>query len=72
MSDPLLIKAAQPESLFSLEMFFFLYIFNLCLCPKMLNIVTFLTEQRKNQLAQKSDVVNYKATLVFLIFQLVN
>ena len=37
--------------------------------------VTFLTEQRgselqENQLAQKSDVVNFKATLVFLTFQL--
>ena len=38
----------------------------------MLNIVTFLTEQRcselqqrKNQLAQKSDVVNSKATTCF-------
>ena len=74
--DSLLIKAAQPENLFSLEMFL-LYIFNLCQPHKVLNRVTFLTEQRcselqqrKNQLAQRSDVVNFKATLVFLIFQL--
>ena len=73
--DSLLIKAAQPENLFSLEMFF-LCIFNLCQPQKMLNRVTFLTEQRcsefkkKNQLAQKSDVVNFKTTLVFLTFQL--
>ena len=41
----------------------------------MLNRVIFLIEQRcselqeiKNQLAQKSDVVSFKATLVFLTF----
>ena len=63
-----MIKAAQPENLFSLEMFF-LYISNLCQPQKVLNRVTFLTEQRcselqqrKNQLAQRSDVVNSKAT----------
>ena len=38
--DPLLIKAAQPENLFSLEMFF-LYISNLCQPQKVLNRVTF-------------------------------
>ena len=72
----LLIKAAQPENLFSLEMFF-IYISNLCQPQKTLNRVTFLTEQRcselqqrKNQLAQRSDVVNSKVTLVFLTFQL--
>ena len=27
-------------------------------------------QQRKNQLAQGSDMVNFKATLVFLAFQL--
>ena len=70
------MKAAQPENLFSLEMFF-LHISNLCQPQKVLNRVAFLTEQmcselqqRKNQLAQKSDVVNFKATLVFLTFQL--
>ena len=74
--NPLLIKAAQPENLFSLEVFF-LHIFNLCQPQKVSNKVTFLTkqrcsnlQQRKNQLAQKSDVVNFKATLVFLTFQL--
>ena len=74
--DPLLIKAAQPENLFSLEMFF-LYISNLCQPQKVISRVTFLSEQRctelqqrQNQLAQRSDVVNFKATLVFLAFQL--
>ena len=74
--DPPLIKTAQPENLFSLKVFF-LYISNLCQPQKVSNKVTFLTEQRcsnlqqrKNQLAQKSDVVNFKATLVFLTFQL--
>ena len=74
--DPLLIKAVQPENLFSLKVFF-LYISNLCQPQKMLNRVTFLMEQRcselqqrNHQLAQKSNVVNFKATLVFLTFQL--
>ena len=74
--DPLLIKPAQPENLFSLEMFF-LYISNLCQPQKVISRVTFLSEQRctelqqrQNQLAQRSDVVNFKATLVFLTFQL--
>ena len=72
--DPLLIKAAQPENLFSLKVFF-LYISNLCQPQKMPNRVTFHRVKvqwvtRKNQLAQKSDVVNFKATLVFLTFQL--
>ena len=34
--DPFLIKAVQPENLFSLEVFF-LYIFNLCQPQKVLN-----------------------------------
>ena len=38
--DPFLIKAAQPENLFSLEVFL-LYIFNLCQPQKVLNRVTF-------------------------------
>ena len=74
--DPPLIKAAQPENLFSLKVLF-LYISNLCQPQKVSNKVTFLTEQRssnlqqrENQSAQKSDVVNFKATLVFLTFQL--
>ena len=69
--DPLLIKAAQPENLFSLKVLF-LYISNPCQPQKVSNKVTFLTEQRcsklqqrKNQLAQKSDVVNFKATILF-------
>ena len=69
---PLLIKAVQPENLFSLKVLF-LYISNLCQPQKVSNKVIFLTEQRcsklqqrKNQLAQKSDVVTFKATLVFL------
>ena len=67
------MKAAQPENLFSLEMFF-LYIFNLCHPQKVLHRVTVLTEQkcnerkvqqRKNQLAQRSDMVNSKAMSCF-------
>ena len=68
--DPFLIKAAHPENLFSLEVFF-LYISNLCQPQKVLNSYV-LTEQRcselqqrKNQLAQRSDVVNSKATTCF-------
>ena len=38
--DPFLIKAAQPENLFSLEVFF-LYISNPCQPQKVLNRVTF-------------------------------
>ena len=38
--DPLLMKAAQPENLFSLEMLF-LYISNLCQPQKVLNKVAF-------------------------------
>ena len=69
--DPLLIKAAQPENLFSLEMFL-LYIFNLCQAQKVLNRVIFLTEQRcselqqrKNQTVQRSDMVNSKVIACF-------
>ena len=72
--DPLLINAAQPKNLFSLNVFF-LCISNLCQPQKMPTRVTFHRVKvqwvtRKNQLAQKSDVVNFKATLVFLTFQL--
>ena len=52
--DPLLIKAAQPENLFSLEMFF-LYISNLCQPQKTLNRVTFLTEQRCSELQERTN-----------------
>ena len=74
--DPLLIKAAQPENLFSLKVSF-LFISNLCQPQKMPNRVTFHRVKvqwvtRKNQLAQKSDVVNFKATLVFLHSNYVN
>ena len=68
--DPFLIKVDQPENLFSLEVFF-LYISNLCQPQKVLNNYI-LTEQRcsgsqqrKNLLAQRSDVVNTKATTCF-------
>ena len=73
MTNPLLIKVAQPKNLLSLKVFF-LYISNLCHPQKVSNRVTFLTEQRcsnlqqrKNQLAQKSDVVNFKATIWFFL-----
>jgi len=52
--DPLLIKAAQPENLFSLKVFF-LYISNLCQPQKMLNRVTFLTEQRCSELQERTN-----------------
>ena len=68
--DPFLIKVDQPENLFSLEVFF-LYISNLCQPQRVLNNYI-LTEQRcsgsqqrKNLLAQRSDVVNIKATTCF-------
>ena len=57
--DPLLIKAAQPENLFSLEMFF-LYISNLCQPQKMLNRVTFLKEQMCSELQQKKELISSK------------
>ena len=52
--DPLLIKAAQPENLFSLKVFF-LYISNLYQPQKMLNRVTFLMEQRCSELQEKTN-----------------
>ena len=73
--DPLSIKAAQPENLFSLQVSF-LYISNLCQPQKMPNRVNVFHRAkvqwvtRKNQLAQKSDMVKFKATLVFLAFSL--
>ena len=51
---PLLIKAAQPENLFSLKVFF-LYISNLYQPQKMLNRVTFLMEQRCSELQEKTN-----------------
>ena len=69
--DPFLIRAAQSENLFSLEVFL-LYIFYLCQPQKVLNRVTFSWSKGvvsynkiKNQLAQRSDVVNSKATVGF-------
>ena len=50
----LLIKAAQPENLLSLEVFF-LYISNLCQPQKTLNRVTFLTEQRCSELQERTN-----------------
>ena len=52
--DPLLIKAAQPEKLFSLKVFF-LYISSLCQPQKMLNSVTFLMEQRCSELQERTS-----------------
>ena len=69
--DPFLIKVDQPENLFSLEVFF-LYTSNLCQPQKVLNRVTFSWSKdevgynkKKNLLAQRSDVVNTKATTCF-------
>ena len=68
--DPFLIKPAQPEDLFSLEVFF-LYISNLCQPQKVLNRVTFsrskgaVSYNKESQLAQRSDVVNSKASACF-------
>ena len=70
--DPFLIKVDQPENLFSLEVFF-LYTSNLCQPQKVLNRVTFSWSKgavgynkKKNLLiAQRSDVVNTKATPCF-------
>ena len=39
--DPFLINVDQPEKLFSIEVLFFLYIFNLCQSQKVLNRITF-------------------------------
>ena len=55
--DPLLIKAAQPENLFSLEVFF-LYISNLCQPQKVLNRVTF--SQSKGAVSYKKEPISSK------------
>ena len=52
--DPLLIKAAQPENLFSPEVFF-LYISNLCQPQKMLNRIMFFTGQRCSELQERTN-----------------
>ena len=65
--DPFLIKADQPENLFSLKVFLLYF----SQPQKVLNRVTFSrskgsgSQQRKNQLAQRSDVVNSKAITCF-------
>ena len=55
--DPLLIKAAQPENLFSLEVFF-LYISNLCQPQKVLNRVTF--SRSKGAVSYKKEPISSK------------
>ena len=74
--DLLLIKAAQPENLFSLEVFF-LYISNLYQPQKVLNKVTFsrskgavsYNKERTNELKGLMWLIP-RLLLVFLIFQL--
>ena len=74
--DSFLIKAAQPENLFSLEVFL-LYISNLCQPQKMLIRVTFLQskgavsyhKERTNQLKVLMWLIP-RLLLVFLTFQL--
>ena len=55
--DPLLIKAAQPENLFSLEMFF-LYISNLCQPQKVLNKLHF--SRSKGAVSYKKEPISSK------------
>ena len=55
--DSLLIKAAQPENLFSLVIFF-LYIFNLCQPQKVLNKLYF--SQSKGAVSYKKEPINLK------------
>ena len=66
--DPFLIKATQPENLFSLKMFFSLFL-PASESTKQSYILTEQrcsgSQQRKNQLAQRSDVVNSKAVTCF-------
>ena len=52
--DPLLIKAAQPENLFSLKVSF-LYISNLCQPQKVPDRVMFFTEQRCSELQERTN-----------------
>ena len=73
--DPFVIKAAQPENFFSLEVFF-LYISNLCKPQKVLNRVTFSrskgavshNKERTNQLKGLMWLIP-RLLLVFLTFQ---
>jgi len=62
--DPFLIKAAQPENLFSLEVFF-LYISNLCQPQKVLNRVTF--SQSKGAVSYNNERTNSLKGLMWLI-----
>ena len=55
--DPLLIKAAQPENLFSLKVFF-LYIPNLCQPQKVLNKLHF--SQSKGAVSYKKEPISSK------------
>ena len=55
--DPLLIKAVQPENLFSLEMFF-LYISNLCQPQKVLNKLHF--SWSKSAVSYKKEPISSK------------
>ena len=65
--DPFLIKAAQPENLFSLKVF--LLYFSQPQSTKQSYILMEQrcggSQQRKNQLAQRSDVVNSRAAICF-------
>ena len=72
--DPLLIKAAQPENFFPSKCFFFIFLIYVSL-RKCQTELTFFTEQRCSELQErtnelKSDMVKFKATLVFLTFSL--
>ena len=66
--DPFLIKADQPENLFSLKVFFPLF-FPASENTKQSYILTEQrcseSQQRKNQLAQRSDVVNSQGATCF-------
>ena len=62
--DPFLIKAAQPENVFSLEVFF-LYISNLCRPQKVLNRVTF--SRSKGAVSYNKERTNQLKGLMWLI-----
>ena len=69
--DPLLIKPAQPENLFSLEMFFSLYFLSMSASESIKQ--SYISHRakvqwvitKKKQLAQRSDMVNSKAMSCF-------
>ena len=75
--DPFLIKADQPENLFSLEVFFF-FIFLICVSLRKYETelhshgakVQWVKKKKKFFLAQSSDVANTSLLLVYLTFQL--